>query len=496
MHTKTSCRLFWRRSEQSPPLPALTEVYSQLESPSILGGNSAAAAGGRFSYWAAEPREIFAFGHGQEHPLEQLDALLGRYRLEGGGALPDGIFKGGWIGYFAYDLGHHIAGTAAKAIDDIGLPLIRLCFYDQFIAYDHIDSVFYLIALHLPEDAQTPNRKINRLEEMLSKARSTRGPIVRGEAIHHGAIDFSHIRCNMPREYFMRMFRKIRRHIYDGDVYQINFSQRFECDCDAAPVSLFHWENLHNSSPQAAYIDAGDFQIVSTSPELFVEIKDGLIRTKPIKGTRARVNAGLVGAEQAEAINGRNRAELIESEKEQAELNMIVDLERNDVARICLPGTRSVLQGRTIETFATVFHAVATVGGTLRAGITLSDVLRAMFPGGSITGAPKLRAMEIIEEIEPTARGLYTGSIGYIGVDGNASLNIAIRTAIIIRQKAFVQTGGGIVADSEPQAEWDETIIKARALLAGVYATQKRGRRIVAAAGRNPSIESDTTQKI
>jgi para-aminobenzoate synthetase component 1 len=170
---------------------------------------------------------------------------------------------------------------------------------------------------------------------------------------------------------------------------------------------------------------------------------------------------------------------LLASEKEQAELNMIVDLERNDVARICKPGTRKVVQPRTIEIYPTVFHAVATVAGTLREEITFCDVLKAMFPGGSITGAPKIRSMEIIDETEPTARGPYTGAIGYIGIDGNACLNIAIRTIIIASRKAFAQAGGGIVADSDPQAEWQETITKARALIAGIIATQESRQQIV-----------------
>ncbi|MEK7995679.1 MAG: anthranilate synthase component I family protein, partial [Planctomycetota bacterium] len=214
--------------------------------------------------------------------------------------------------------------------------------------------------------------------------------------------------------------------------------------------------------------DAGDVCIVSASPEMFVTMADGVIRTKPIKGTRPRVDETAAGAQLAGQVNAENFNELLHSAKEQAELNMIVDLERNDVAKICTPGTRTVVQPRTIETYPTVFHAVATVAGQLRGDITFCDVLKAMFPGGSITGAPKIRAMEIIDETEPTARGVYTGSIGFIGIDGGVCLNIAIRTIIIKDRKAFAQTGGGIVADSDPQAEWDETITKARALLAGI----------------------------
>ncbi len=216
-------------------------------------------------------------------------------------------------------------------------------------------------------------------------------------------------------------------------------------------------------------IDAGQLHIVSASPEMFITIRDGVISTKPIKGTRPRIN----NPSQSQQINEKNFNELLTSEKEQAELNMIIDLERNDVARICQPGTRKVVQPRTIESYPTVFHAVATVAGQLRREITFCDVLKAMFPGGSITGAPKIRSMEIIDETEPTARGVYTGSIGFIGIDGAVSLNIAIRTIIIAGQKAYAQTGGGIVADSDPQAEWDETITKARALIAGINSIQR-----------------------
>ncbi|GAH57023.1 unnamed protein product, partial [marine sediment metagenome] len=269
---------------------------------------------------------------------------------------------------------------------------------------------------------------------------------------------------HIDKDYYLRMVEKIKRYIYDGDVYQINFSQRFECDYNARPIELYHWQNHYNPSGYAAYIDDGSFHIVSASPEMFITIADGIISTKPIKGTRPRISE--VG--KGKRINAKNFDELVNSEKEQAELNMIIDLERNDVARICEHGTRKVIQTRTIEPYPTVFHAVATVAGQLRKDVTFCDILEAMFPGGSITGAPKIRSMEIIDETEPTARGVYTGGIGFIGIDGNACLNIAIRTIIIAGEKAFAQTGGGIVADSDPQAEWDETIVKARALLAGI----------------------------
>lgn len=460
----------------SADLSALSEVFSKLQSASILGGNEARADAGGFSYWTAEPKDLFEFHTGQDRPFEKLHKVLTRYIPENNREKrteqpPHGMFYGGWIGYFSYELGRYIEKLPQTAVDDVRVPLIRLCFYDRLIAYDHIEKSFWLIALQLPRETEGYERKLDMLERLLAESQKT--CVLQPVPADLETIDFSQIRCNVDKNYYLRTVEKIKRYIYDGDVYQINFSQRFECDYKAPPIRLFQWQNHYNPSGYAAYIDAGSFQIVSASPEMFITIADGTIRTKPIKGTRPRLSETAGAASQAERINADNYDELLRSEKERAELNMIVDLERNDVAKICKAGTRSVIQPRTIETYPTVFHAVATVSGRLREDVTFCDVLKAMFPGGSITGAPKIRSMEIIDETEPTARGPYTGSIGYIGIDGNVCLNIAIRTIIIAGRKAFAQAGGGIVADSDPQAERAETITKARALLAGINSVQR-----------------------
>jgi para-aminobenzoate synthetase component 1 len=319
----------------------------------------------------------------------------------------------------------------------------------------------------MPDDSESPEAKMAALEQLLDESRKVRSCPPQHANIEH--IDLSKARANMAKADYLQAIRRIKRYIRDGDVYQVNFSQRFDRPFTGRAIDLFHWQNLYNPSPYAAYVDAGGFQIVSASPEMFVTIRDGLIQTKPIKGTRRRRADG----KPEDEFNRHNLQDLLTDEKEQAELNMIIDLERNDIAKICRPGTRRVIQPRTIETYPTVFHAVATVGGQLRRDVGLADILKAVFPGGSITGAPKIRAMEIIDELEPTARGLYTGSIGFLGLDGTVCLNIAIRTVIIAAHKAFVQTGGGIVADSDPEAEWEETITKARALLAGIEAVQE-----------------------
>jgi len=467
----TLCRLHYKKIRKHINLSSLSETIAKQKQPSIIGGNSAKKNADRFSYWAARPKEVFEFRAGQKEPFTKLQTALDKYKLEEDQetALPKGIFCGGWIGYFSYELGRYIEKLPETTIDDLQMPLIRLCFYDRFIAYDHLEETCFAIALQLPDDSEKPQEKLASLENVFTKAREISVPPPPPADIEN--IDFSQIRCNMDKHYYLRMLEKIKRYIYDGDVYQINFSQRFECDYNAGPIALYHWQNHYNPSPYAAYIDAGSFHIVSASPEMFTTIADGIISTKPIKGTRPRVSE----AGQGKQINAKNFDELLSSEKEQAELNMIIDLERNDIARICEPGTRKVVQPRTIESYPTVFHAVATVAGRLRKEITFCEALMAIFPGGSITGAPKIRSMEIIDETEPTDRGVYTGGIGYIGLDGSVCLNIAIRTIIIKNQKAFAQTGGGIVADSDPEAEWNETITKARALLAGIKATQDSG---------------------
>ena len=465
------CRLHWRTIQAQAPLQAISEMFAKRRSPSILGANPAVIDSSGLSYWAAEPREIFEFPAEQTNPFPHLQSVLSRYRLADGCSdphrmgLPSGMFAGGWIGYFGYELGRHIERLPKRAVDDLHLPMIRLCFYDRFLAYDHRSGVFWAVALAMPDDAQTPADKLASVERRLHRSQNLRLRKLSRTPI--GDADLAGIRRNMPRRQYLEAVQRIKSHIRDGDVYQVNFSHRFELPFKGRPADLFHWQNRFNPSGYAAYVDAGRFQIVSASPEMFVTVRDGFIQTKPIKGTRPRLDSS---HPEASRINAERFHDLLVSEKEQAELNMIIDLERNDVARICKPGTRRVIQPRTIAAYPTVYHVVATIEGELRDEVAFSDILKAMFPGGSITGAPKIRAMEIIDDLEPTARGVYTGAIGFVGLDGTVCLNIAIRTIIIAGGSAFAQSGGGIVADSDPQAEWEETIVKARALVAGIRA--------------------------
>ena len=348
------CKVHYKKIRASVDLPALSEMFSRLKSASILGGNAAKADADRFSYWAAEPKEIFESKTGQKDPFGKLQKVLDKYKLhpdtrlktqDSRPELPKGIFCGGWIGYFSYELGRYIERLPETTIDDLQMPLIRLCFYDRLIAYDHIEGVFWLIVLEFQGDSEKPQDKLASLEKLLAESQkihiSQTGPADLDN------IDFSQIRCNMNKDYYMRTVEKIKRYIYDGEVYQINFSQRFECDYDARPIRLYHWQNHYNPSGYAAYIDGGNFHIVSASPEMFITIDDGLIRTKPIKGTRRRISETARKNPHAKQINAKNFNELLHCEKERAELDMIIDLERNDVAKICKPGTREVIQPRT-----------------------------------------------------------------------------------------------------------------------------------------------------
>ena len=460
------CVPHFQESGAQADLSALAEVISEKQSPAILGGNDSVQG---MSIFAAEPVEVFEFSLDGKEPFEQLADFLSRYQLADGKEdnVKAGTFCGGWIGFFGYELGRFVERLPALAVDDLGWPVIRLGFYDKAIVYDHAAKRFSLAALDCGDGADA---KFDTLRSWLQAARTRDVHALNcGDA---SPIDINTYTCNMTQPQYFDALDKTHQYIIDGEVYQINFSQRFACDFSASGVDLFHWQNRFNPSPYAAYLSWEDKTIVSASPELFLRAEGDRVSTRPIKGTRPR-NRFL--ADDADE-NQQQFHDLVESEKDQAELAMIVDLERNDLAKICVPGTRHVTCGREIEAFPTVYHAVGVVEGTLVSSPgpqRVVDMLKATFPGGSITGAPKIRAMDIIDELEPTARGVYTGSIGWIGINFDLCWNIAIRTILLNGQTAYVQTGGGIVADSNARAEWDETLTKAGALLAGIQAVGK-----------------------
>jgi para-aminobenzoate synthetase component 1 len=449
------------------PLDSLVEVVARKSLPAVLGGNH--SVDGQ-SIFAAEPVEVFEFSLEQDEPFDKLSSILSKYQLEDASGLQSGLFCGGWIGFFGYELGRFIEKLPARVVGDLGFPIIRLCFYDKAILYDHHTEKFSLLALECCGQDQPLQEKFLILSDWLEEAKKV--SVTVGQNANLGTIATDTVESNMTKPEYLEAIAKIKHYITEGETYQINFSQRFERTYDADPVDMFHWQNRFNPSPFSAFLAWEDRAVVSVSPELFLKVNGDSIATKPIKGTRARNS--LLPDEKAE--NSQLFHDLVVSEKDQAELAMIVDLERNDLAKVCVPGTRHVSCAREIVSFPTVYHAVATVEGQLISSFSpqrMIDILKAAFPGGSITGAPKIRSMEIIDELEPTARSVYTGSIGWIGINGDMCFNIAIRTILVSGHKAYVQCGGGVVADSIAEAEWKETLTKAHILLAGIDAVNQ-----------------------
>ena len=386
------------------------------------------------------------------HPL---DALADEIARMASPAAADGgpPFRAGAVGALSYDLGETIEPTAAAPEPFADAPLLDMGFYNGVVAYDHAAGVAWAIATEAegapdPIWLSTAVPLMARRETTASDAAPTFrcGPIA----------------STVTPEGYVKAVRAAKVYIAAGDVYQVNVAQEFVAPCAAAPIDLYSALRSANPAPFAALMDMGDHAIVSSSPERFLRYdpRSRRIETKPIKGTRP---LGRTPAEQA-----RYAAELLGSGKDAAELVMIVDLERNDLGRICEYGSVRVSALREVEKFATVQHTVATVEGRVREGLSVADVLRATFPGGSITGAPKIRAMQVISELETARRGVYTGSLGYFDTGGAFDLNIAIRTIVARDGQASVWAGSGIVADSDPEEEHRETMSKAGPLLASL----------------------------
>jgi len=423
------------------PLPYAFFLDSALAGPRL----------GRFSFLGAEPRAVLSAKgrtlrwreEGVErseegNPFTALRELIGRCRVESADhPVP---FVGGLVGYLGYDLCHFVERLPRTATDDIALPDLHFALYDGVAAYDHEACQWYA--------ASTAGEgPIARIDALLASAR----PDTRFAELPAST---SPICSNFARDRYLEAVRQAKDYIAAGDIFQVNLSQRFDTTIAVPPAELYRRLRSANPAPFAAYLalDGDDGAVLSSSPERFLKVADRYVETRPIKGTRPR------GRTPQE--DGRLAAQLLSSSKDSAELTMIVDLERNDLGRVCDYGSVVVTEHKTLEAYASVFHLVSTVVGRLHEGQDLVDLLKATFPGGSITGAPKVRSMEIIDELEPTQRSVYTGSIGYIGADGTMDLNIVIRTILVYGNRVFFQVGGGIVADSDPDAEYQETLDK------------------------------------
>jgi para-aminobenzoate synthetase component 1 len=376
-------------------------------------------------------------------PADPFDLL--RHYLAADGqptALP---FVGGAIGYFGYDLARRIEKLPSHARDIEAIPDMAVGIYDWAVVVDHAQRASWLVSAG--RDVQTDAS----WDELFARFNDT--PL----ATKRNPFQVGPVSCNFTLDRYRQAFSCIQRYIRAGDCYQVNLAQRFE-----AKVSGDHWLGYQtlrrlNPAPYSAYLNMPGARILSSSPERFLEVRQGRVETKPIKGTRPRA-----AAPEADSALAR---ELRDSIKDRAENLMIVDLLRNDLGKVCTPGSVSVPRLFEIESFATVHHLVSTVTGRLDDDIDAVGLLRAAFPGGSITGAPKLRAMEIIEELEPSRRGMYCGAVGWLGFNGDMDTNIAIRTMVSSNHSLRFWAGGGLVADSRADDEYQECLDKASAML-------------------------------
>ncbi|MBM3213338.1 aminodeoxychorismate synthase component I [Candidatus Poribacteria bacterium] len=389
------------------------------------------------------------------HPLEALQRCLDQYRT-----LPlshGSPFTAGAVGAWSYDLRLWTDTPAPEDPKSPEHPDIALAFYADVLAFDHRCRTASAFHCNVPD---APNRGwVNTALDACRTPRHApeeRVRTVRGRRFAEPALS------SMTQESFCLAVKRVQEYITAGDVYQINLTQRLVARWEGSPLELYSRLRAANPSPYAACVDLGQSTVLSTSPERFLRFDPATrcLETRPIKGTRPR---GTTPDEDA-----AHAAELLVSAKDAAELVMIVDLERNDIGRVCEYGSVHVPVLRTIEEYANVLHTVATIEGTAREGVGFADMLRATFPGGSITGAPKIRAMQIIDELEPVPRGYYTGAVGYVDFSGSFDLNIAIRTVVLHDGNAYMGAGSGIVADSDPVAEYEESMTKAQPLLAAL----------------------------
>jgi len=398
----------------------------------------------------------------QTNPFDAVDEILQKYPVERVPGLPP--FCGGLVGYFSYDAGRSLERLPDTAVDDLGLPDVYLCAYDAVAAVNHVTGETTVLALPVPGRMEEGLRTARELITCIREAGERPGTAMK-------AYPEVAVQSNFAPEDYRKAVARAIEYVYAGDIFQVNLAQRFTADLPLSPWELYVRLRAVNPAPFAAFLDAGGFQVVSASPERFLLVTptpDGVrVETRPIKGTRRR------GSNPAE--DAARRRELEESLKDRAELYMIIDLERNDLGRVCRFGTVKVPDRRRVEAYPTVFHTVATVEGTLRPDVTPGRLLKATFPGGSITGAPKIRAMEIIEELEGLRRGVYCGSLGYLSFAGDLDLNIVIRTMVCQDGRVYFHAGGGIVADSDPEAEYQETLDKAKALFNALLGKEIEG---------------------
>jgi anthranilate synthase component 1 len=390
-------------------------------------------------------------------PFEYVRSYLARQRVA---PVPAALrFGGGLVGYFGYETVRHIEPTALKGDkpDPIGNPDILLLVSDEVAVVDNVLGKLYFVVYADPREPGAFGAARERLRSLRARLATPLPEEGAAETGNAGAKAPENLRCSVTEAEFLAAVQRTKDHILAGDCMQVQISQRTTRDYAAPPIDLYRALRGVNPSPYMYYFDFGDHQVVGASPEIMVRLQRGTVTLRPIAGTRPRGKTPEEDAKTAE--------ELLADPKERAEHVMLIDLGRNDVGRVAATGSVKVTEKMVIERYSHVMHIVSNVDGAIAPGLDAIDVFRASFPAGTVTGAPKVRAMEIIDELEPLRRGVYSGAVGYLGFNGDMDVAIAIRTAVVKDGKLHVQAAAGIVADSDPQAEWQETQHKTRAIL-------------------------------
>ncbi len=462
------------------PLSSPQDIYERIDAShsilleSIKGPGNIAG----YSFIGTDPFLIFSAKNGiveteyrgkkkvfSSHPLRKLKGIMSMYTADDEKGLPP--FTCGAMGMLSYDFVHYFEKLPRTAVDDMNIPDAHFLVFDTIIAFDHALRDTYIISCPAAEESvcspegrtrdwgyyyDRAYEKISILHKRISLKREA-GTVPGGD--RNSPV---RVRHEMGKKNYMEIVGKAKEYIKAGDIFQANLSQRVSADIGSVkPWQVYKVLSSINPSPFAGYMNMGNYHIASSSPERLVRVKGNIVDTRPIAGTRPR------GAD--EEGDRRMRTDLLLNEKERAEHIMLIDLERNDLGRISDYSSVDVDELMITEDYSHVIHIVSNVKGVMADGKDCFDAIRAAFPGGTITGVPKVRCMEIIDELEPVVRGPYTGSIGYIGFNGNMDLNIVIRTFVIKDNIAYVQAGAGIVADSDPEREYDETLKKAEALI-------------------------------
>ncbi|MGE3820843.1 MAG: anthranilate synthase component I [Isosphaeraceae bacterium] len=443
---------------------------------SVIGGEKV----GRFSFLGTEPfvrfvargRDVVVTeNNGDEvqsvsdDPFRELQSLIERYRAVPMPGLPR--FSGGAVGYAAYDAVRYVERLPNAPPDDRGLPDLSFALYDRMVIFDHIRKTILVVAhAHVGPNADRRaayDDACARIDELVGRLASPGPELGLHDVDTSGPLTLTPT-SNFTRERYEEVVRHCQEYIKAGDIFQVVPSQRFRVETTASAFDVYRVLRVVNPSPFLFYLPFGDFCLIGSSPEILVRVEDGVVTIRPLAGTRRR------GKDEAEDL--ALAEELLSDPKERAEHIMLVDLGRNDVGRVAEYGSVQLTDVMKVERYSHVMHITSNVNGKLAPGMTTFDALRAGLPAGTVSGAPKVRAMEIIDEVEPQRRGPYAGAVGYVDFTGNMDTCIALRTLVLQGGSAYVQAGGGVVYDSDPSAEYEETVNKAKAMLKAIEIAQ------------------------